>query len=195
MQRRQHVLCHDEQVSGLCGAHALNNLLQRPLYGPSDLAATARSIDQDEQNLLIEQGALPAALTSLPQQSEHMDSVAGCFSIEVLTRALAQHGFQLLNINHESIVVTVSQAPEMEQGFIVHRGAHWFALRKLCGSWWNLDSKLLSPQYIAPGKLATFLKEQQSAQTLVFTVRGSPLPLPLPAVPPQPSTVLCCTTI
>ena len=67
---------HEKQVSSLCGVHALNNLLQGPIFGAGDLADIALELDRQEAALLSEAPTLGGV-------SHRMDPRTGDFSIEV----------------------------------------------------------------------------------------------------------------
>ena len=54
---------HEQQLSALCGVHALNNLLQGPYCGAGDLAAIAHDLDAAERDLR-------AALSANPMMPE-----------------------------------------------------------------------------------------------------------------------------
>ena len=42
-------LYHEQQLSALCGVHALNNLMQGPVCGAGDLAQIAHRLDEAER--------------------------------------------------------------------------------------------------------------------------------------------------
>ena len=64
-------------MSSLCGVHALNNLLQGPVFGAGDLGEIALELDRQEAALL---GEAPVALGAA---SHRIDPRTGDFSIEV----------------------------------------------------------------------------------------------------------------
>jgi ataxin-3 len=79
---------------------------------------------------------------------------SGNFSIEVLRSALkVEYDLDLPNIRQESIG-DFGDVTEME-GFICNKTAHWFAIRKINGRFWNLNSMEERPQIISHFKLAT----------------------------------------
>lgn len=102
---------------------------------------------------------------------------SGNFSIEVLRAALkTQYGLDLPNIAQEGVLDSVGDVTHMD-GFICNREAHWFAIRKINGRFWNLNSMAERPQIISHFKLATEIQEFQSSGYSVFCV---PFGLPDP---------------
>ena len=167
-------LYHEKQLSALCGVHAINNLLQGPLFGAGDLATIAHNLDERERALL-EGAELAAALDA----SHRIDVQSGDFSMEVLAEALAQHSLHLVNVDHASVAEAIASNPEAEEGYLVHRSSHWFGLRRIASMWWNVDSKLPRPVLIADDHLATFItKLRLDGHTLHVVRSDRPMPLP-----------------
>ena len=137
-------LYHEPQLSSLCGVHALNNLLQGPYFGAGDLGEIAARVETREREILHD-----AALAERSASSGHVDANFGDFSIEVLSAALEGHGLRLLNIASSEVVVQIASSPEHEEGYLCHRGSHWFALRSIVGLWFNVDSRLERPRLLS----------------------------------------------
>ena len=140
---------HEKQLSALCGVHTLNNLCQGPQFGAGDLAELALSLDAREVELLTS----PGGHLDRAAASQHIDQHSGDFSVEVLKAALAQLGCRLVNAEHAEVVERLAEAPEAEEGYLMHRSSHWFALRPLAGIWWNLDSRLARPRRLSAAAL------------------------------------------
>ena len=101
---------------------------------------------------------------------------SGNFSIEVLRAALKRkYGLELPNIRQEGIGDSI-EVTEIE-GFICNREAHWFAIRKINGRYWNLDSMLPRPMIISHFRLAAEIHGYQNSGYSVFCV---PTGLPPP---------------
>ena len=115
------------QVSGLSALHAANNLLQGPYY--QDFTDVIHVIDEHER-------AASTAVASTVR-TQNTDVLLGYISIQVMIMVLSQHGVQLLDAEHETVVVEVREAPQAEQGFLCHANSHCFALRSLHGMWWS----------------------------------------------------------
>jgi ataxin-3 len=62
-------------------------------------------------------------------------------------------------------------------GFICNRSSHWFAIRKINGMFWNLNSTLEKPKQISHFHLATEIESLRNGGFSVFCVTGS-LPPP-----------------
>ena len=79
----------------------------------------------------------------------------GNFSIQVLRSALQnQFGLELPNLRQEGIS---SQEPTTMEGFICNKQSHWFAIRKINGRYWNLNSTADRPVVISHFNVATEL--------------------------------------
>lgn len=122
------VLYHERQESALCGLHALNNLCQGPYYAAGDLATIAHDLDSRERQLGLDK----------THASENVDA-SGNFSIQVLDEALRRaHAVSLEDTRKGGTRVGAASAPPC--GYILHRSDHWYALRKVGGVWYELNS-------------------------------------------------------
>ncbi len=63
----------------------------------------------------------------------------GNFSVQVLRRALSNLHLQLYQMGSEDVKEAQSH-PEKETGFICNLRAHWFAIRRIGGHWYDLNS-------------------------------------------------------
>jgi ataxin-3 len=163
---------HELQESALCGQHAINNLLQESLFSAVDLAEIAHELDAQERRCILEGGNLsPDALRLLSESSGNVDE-SGNFSIQVLRAALQRsHGVEL--ISWSGAEGKQQTDPTAENGFIVNRSAHWFAIRKINNRWWNLNSTLEKPEVVSPFYLSAFLTQLRSDGYTVFIARGT----------------------
>ncbi|KAL1503064.1 hypothetical protein AB1Y20_011130 [Prymnesium parvum] len=165
---------HEKQLSSLCGVHALNNLLQGPVFGAGDLADIALELDRQEAALLSEAPSPGAG-------SHRVDPRTGDFSIEVLAEALARRGVRLVNADHAEVAEVAAFSPEQAEGFLCHIKSHWLSLRSMAGLWWNLDSRLPCPRLIPHEKLPVLLANLRASGHTVHVVCGEPLPMPCEA--------------
>ncbi|CAF4280113.1 unnamed protein product, partial [Adineta steineri] len=76
---------HEHQQGLLCGQHALNNLLQNPIFSSAALDDIARNLDIEEISVL----------EHTPVQLENMDDT-GFYNIQVLQRALKAFEIELV---------------------------------------------------------------------------------------------------
>jgi ataxin-3 len=132
----------EPQDAALCGLHALNTLLQEPLFHPNDLAEIAQELDAAEANIMLSASGKVTSdtLKYLGERSGNVDE-SGNFSIEVLRAAIKRtHDVNLISWTGEDgkQVVDVTK----EQGFIINRSSHWFSIRRVNGRFWNLNSTL-----------------------------------------------------
>lgn len=154
---------HEQQESLLCGQHCLNNLLQGPVFSAPDLADIALSLDRTER--AIASGDRP------PLESSNVDEM-GNFSIQVLRNALQIYNVAL--ISWSSSDESGSDPLQEQLGFIINRQSHWFAIRRINGKWWNLNSSQEKPEIISTFHLAAFLSQLRADNYYVFIARGEP---------------------
>jgi len=99
---------------------------------------------------------------------------SGNFSIEVLRSALmTMFNLQLPNIRQKG-VGDVLEITNIE-GFICNKASHWFAIRKINNTFYNLNSTLERPEVISHFKLAAEMEMLQTEGYSVFCVL-EPLP-------------------
>jgi ataxin-3 len=162
---------HERQEALLCGQHALNNLLQTQAFSPLSLAEIAHQLDQMELNFMSESNKNGVEskdfIKRLAEGSGNVDA-SGNFSIEVLKSALlSRFNLTLVNTLQESI-------RDMEitnfDGFICNKLSHWFAIRKINGIFWNLNSTKDRPEQISHFRLAAEIEALRNAGYSVFCV-------------------------
>ena len=154
------MIYHERQISQLCGVHAINTLLQGPFFSASDLGAIARELDEEERSLL---GG--TAGTSSENVAED-----GNFSIQVLSRALSVFDLTTVSLSHPN-EGACRENPSSERGFIANLDLHWFSLRRVNATWWNLNSMASSPRKIGEFYLSAFLDQLKAEGYSIFVVR------------------------
>lgn len=162
---------HERQQALLCGQHALNNLLQMQAFSPDSLAQIAYQLDQMELNYMSAGNRNGVAskdfLRRVAEGSGNVDDT-GNFSIEVLRSALlGQFNLTLVNTLQEN--VRNVEITEFD-GFICNRQSHWFAIRKMNGRFWNLNSTLERPVQISHFRLAAEMEALRNEGYSVFCV-------------------------
>ncbi|KAL7509522.1 hypothetical protein ACHAXN_006862 [Cyclotella atomus] len=167
----QYWIYHERQDALLCGQHALNNLLQKNEFNPSILADIAIQLDQMELAYMSQnnEGGVNSKdyLKRVAEGSGNVDE-SGNFSIEVLRSALmSRHGLELPNIRQQG--VSSMEITNMS-GFICNRSSHWFAIRKINGRFWNLNSTNERPELISHFNLAKEMEGLQDEGYSVFCV-------------------------
>ncbi len=162
---------HERQQAQLCGQHALNNLLQTQSFTPHALAEIAHQLDQMELNYMSQSNNNGVQskdyLKRIAEGSGNVDE-SGNFSIEVLRSALlSKYDLTLANTLQESV-----RGIEITNfdGFICNRSSHWFAIRKINGRFWNLNSISERPELISHFHLAAQIEALRVEGYSVFCV-------------------------
>lgn len=158
----------------LCAQHCLNALLQGPLFNPVDLAEIARGLDESEKQQMADGGVLSRAFQHcFPEPSSNYDD-SGYFSIQVLQKALEIWNLELVPFNSsDAISQQARNDPSSVKAFICNFKLHWFTIRKLGHSWFDLNSMKSGPELISDTYLSLFLTTLQHEGYSVFVVSGN----------------------
>ncbi|XP_022819377.1 josephin-2 [Spodoptera litura] len=159
---------HEKQVKELCALHALNNLFQmRATYSKSELDAICSRLSP---NVWI---------------NPHRSMLGlGNYDINVIMAALQKKGCEAVwfdkrkdpgCLDLSNICGFILNVPsDYKLGFVMLplRRRHWITIRQIQGNFYNLDSKLESPQLIGRSSdLIAYLKEQlDSKEKELFVV-------------------------
>uniref|UniRef100_A0A7S3KCE8 ubiquitinyl hydrolase 1 n=1 Tax=Euplotes crassus TaxID=5936 RepID=A0A7S3KCE8_EUPCR len=103
----------------------------------------------------------------------------GNYNIQVLEKAIEGVGtYDLLNLDKPG--VRTSDIASDNQAFLCNSADHWFAIRKVHGIWFNLNSTNMEPgpQIVSDFYLEVFLEAVKGANYTIYTVRGDSLPQP-----------------
>ncbi|XP_076645271.1 josephin domain containing isoform X1 [Halictus rubicundus] len=158
---------HERQVKELCALHALNNLFQERGFSKQELDKICYNLSPD---VWI---------------NPHKSLLGlGNYDINVIMAALQQKGREavwfdkrrdptcLCLDNIEGFILNVPT--EYKLGFVLLplKRRHWIAVKKIHGAFYNLDSKLDSPQLIGKDHdLLVYLKDQiDSKEKELFVV-------------------------
>ncbi|EQC31539.1 hypothetical protein, variant 2 [Saprolegnia diclina VS20] len=126
---------HEPQQLMRCGVHAANNLLQRRAFEASDF------------------DALCAELCPSTWRNPHR-GLLGNYDIEVLSLALLRQGYTvsyfdvrkpLTALPLETCVGLICNVPQSSL-LGLWQSRHWFCIREVHGTFYNLDSKLAAPE-------------------------------------------------
>ncbi|CAH3015222.1 unnamed protein product [Porites evermanni] len=158
---------HERQRLMLCAVHSLNNLFQdRNAYSKEDLDAISYQLSPDafvnpHKNMLgLGNYDVNVMMVALQQKNYEVVWFDKRLSLETLK---LQHIFGFVvnkpsNVNIIGVEVPVKRP-------------HWFAVRKINESYYNLDSKLSSPECVGnEEKLLTFLTELLSLPAVQLLV-------------------------
>lgn len=159
----------ERQIGKMCGQHALNALLQGPYEREEILERTAKSL---EASYRVEIGGSEG-------RSPYRD-VDGNYSIEVLKEVLkSTHGLSLISLDHPSQQHT-RRDPSRVEGFLLHKQNHWFAIRKVHGVYWVLDSTRKTPESLPTRLIGDVIRSLGHQGYIAFVVCGGRLPQPRP---------------
>ncbi|MCO5607002.1 hypothetical protein L7F22_061193 [Adiantum nelumboides] len=135
---------HEKQRLQLCLLHSLNNLYQSEAFTRCELNNIACSLPRE----LHYSGPFSHLFSS------HYNILTGNYDANVLARALQSRGAEMSFCNQQFGANGIDLDDPMLLGFIfnhqTHRfgwwkGRHWAALRKINGTWVDLDSDLPEP--------------------------------------------------
>ncbi|XP_032876333.1 josephin-2 isoform X1 [Amblyraja radiata] len=149
---------HERQRLELCAAHALNNLLQRSVFGKDSLDELCHRLSPDTlfnpHRSLLGTGNYDANVLMAALLTEGLSAVWWDKRRSLGSLSLSQIRGFILNIPSAVTLGPISLP--------IHR-PHWIAIRPIDGSYYNLDSKLQAPAAIGnEGQLRTFLSGQLS---------------------------------
>jgi len=135
-----HIIYHEKQRLRLCGLHAINSLLQGPVFDETRLNLIGNSLFTREKRRRYNEQFI----------ANHYYNKFGDYSIDVLREALQLEDISLRRINDLSALADA-------QAFIIHSNDHWFSLRKFHGHWVNLNSTLDRPAVIEHIPIQSFV--------------------------------------
>jgi len=146
---------HEKQDAGLCGVHALNNLLQGPYFSEIDLMQIAQRLDAQEKSIMAEQGYETLDYIKFVAEDSGNVAVDGNFSIGVLREALTSFNVTCTPITHPDMK-KVSENPLTASAFLCNLQSHWFAIRKIGNQYWDLNSLHRQPNFLGELYLGVF---------------------------------------
>ncbi|XP_059079250.1 ataxin-3-like [Tigriopus californicus] len=185
------LIFHEKQEGALCAQHCLNALLQGHYYTAVDLADLAQQLDEAERRQMAEgqDPHSPEYQRFLAQPSANMDDT-GFFSVQVIARAIAVWGLELVSFNSsEAIAANARRDPVIQSAFICNYREHWFTIRRIGNQWFNLNSLLTGPELVSDTYLSLFLAQLQQEGYTIYIVTG-----PLQDCPADSVLRLCRAT-
>ena len=136
----QHIIYHEKQRLRLYGLHAINSLLQGPVFDETRLNLIGNSLFTREKRRRYNEQFI----------ANHYYNKFADYSIDVLREALQLEDISLRRINDLSALADA-------QAFIIHSNDQWFSLRKFHGHWVNLNSTLDRPAVIEHIPIQSFV--------------------------------------
>jgi ataxin-3 len=146
----------ERQEAACCGRHAINALMQGPVFNDVSLAESALALWAEERALLGGEGG------GSPGDNPYVDN-SGNFSVEVLSNALRTHGVEL--IREAAEVERCIANPNLRVAYLFNRNEHWFVIRRFDaqgGKWLNLDSVNVAPMPIGEVYLSAFMQQYKA---------------------------------
>lgn len=155
----RHIYFEYQSSGKLCGLHCLNSLLQGPFITIETLSDIALKLDEEEKNILKRQKSV----------HENVD-LDGNFNVQVLSMALNQFGIQIIPINKNKLEESLKN--KNLEAFIFNSSDHWFAIRKIEGIWYDLNSLNKYPKIISEFYLEAFISQTLDSGFTIFTVHN-----------------------
>lgn len=153
---------HEKQVGSLCAVHAMNNLLQGPLFDQWQLYEVADQLDKEERRLM---GGTDIDLTGNSRAD-------GFFNVQVIRVLLERMGYAMDLVKAEAGKSPIKNVGQ-ENGFICNKREHWFAIRRVGAEWFDLNSCLRTPQHYTNADVHHHINEAMREGYAVFAVRGN----------------------
>jgi len=164
---RQYVYKED-QYSAMCGMHAINSLLQSHGESEKECEAVAR----DLESRFMSQ-------TGMKEVGDQFRDEHGNYNIAVIQEALKKRNIQLTPLEHPSMEL-FRRNPTTADGFLLNRAEHWFAIRRVHGKFWTLDSCQPLPEFCGDTYLEAKIATMRASGYTIYVCQGV-LPNPKPS--------------
>ena len=136
---------HEKQRKNLCALHAVNGILQ------------TNQVTQDAMNIIAEELFQNEQLVNPNVERKEYYSALGDYQIQVIIRALATCGVNLLRFPSIEERLNPSRS-----GVIIQANNHWIALRRIQTQWWDLDSHLPAPRHLPNFNLTRYVEHLEA---------------------------------
>lgn len=158
----------EDQYSAMCGMHAMNSLLQCHGESERDCEAAAAELE-----------ARYTSQTGIVDHENQFRDEHGNYNIEVLRHAFSKRRIDLTLLSHPSMDL-FRQNPAAADGYLLNRANHWFAIRRVHGNFWVLDSTQELPEFCGDLHLDAKINAMQQAGYTIHVCQGM-LPNPKPS--------------
>jgi len=152
------------QRQKMCAQHALNMLLQGQFFTEESLVLIAQELDNKERAVLN------------PHDESHFMShnydETGYFSIQVIMEALRRQSALTITPLENPTVIKIRDDPSLAKAYICNMEDHWFAVRKIGGGWFILDSLCKSPKLISQIHMSSYITQLCKEGYSVYVVEG-----------------------
>ena len=148
----------------LCGLHCINSLLQGPYFNLVQLSEIGMKLDEEEQKLFGNK-----------YNSHNNVDDSGNYNIQVLTKALNIYNCKVDNLKRNEAISMIQNKKNFD-ALIFNSSVHWFAIRKIEGIWFNLNSmnSYPGPEIISEFYLSAFIQGTEDAGYTNFLVTNLP---------------------
>mmetsp|Transcript_55362 Transcript_55362/g.103885 ORF Transcript_55362/g.103885 Transcript_55362/m.103885 type:complete len:320 (+) Transcript_55362:50-1009(+) len=150
---------HEKQVGSLCAIHAVNNMLQGPLYEDWNFRQVAMELDRQERSLM--------GGGDLDYGNARYD---GFYNVQVVQEVLRKAGYDMTPISAEAARDVKKRAKE--RAFILNKQEHWFSVRRIGEEWFDLNSCMATPKHYKDSDLEWLITDADREGYSVFLVRG-----------------------
>eukprot|EP00922_Rhytidocystis_sp_ex-Travisia-forbesii_P042350 GHVS01063264.1.p1 GENE.GHVS01063264.1~~GHVS01063264.1.p1 ORF type:complete len:405 (-),score=55.03 GHVS01063264.1:921-2135(-) len=158
----------------LCAMHCINSLLQGPYFTESSMVDVAQQLDTKERQLL----GTAADYANYVSEAAGNAADDGNFNITVIEECLKHMNVHLVPMTSPH-VAHVRRDPTVVEAFICNLSEHWFTIRKVNNTWYNLDSLKAHPLVMSDFGLSASLSSITSdGYSIHIVTSSSPLPLP-----------------
>eukprot|EP00922_Rhytidocystis_sp_ex-Travisia-forbesii_P021345 GHVS01031274.1.p1 GENE.GHVS01031274.1~~GHVS01031274.1.p1 ORF type:complete len:449 (-),score=77.34 GHVS01031274.1:51-1265(-) len=158
----------------LCAMHCINSLLQGPYFSESSMVDVAQQLDKKERQLL----GSAAEYENYVSEAAGNAADDGNFNITVIEECLKHMTVNLVPMTSPH-AEHVRMEPTSVEAYICNLSDHWFAIRRVNDTWYNLDSLKPHPQVMSVFSLSASLSSIANAGYSIHIVTSStPLPLP-----------------
>lgn len=153
---------HEKQIGSLCALHALNNMLQGPIFDEWTMREVAQELDRQEQRLM--------GGSDLDYGNARMD---GFFNVQVIQTVLNRAGYEMLPVKVQDLKEDKKGEQTVnEHAFILNKREHWFVLRRIGREWFDLNSCLKTPRHYSDRDLIYHIWDAAKEGYSVFNVKG-----------------------
>ncbi|KAL8440350.1 hypothetical protein Efla_000238 [Eimeria flavescens] len=176
-RQREPLVYWEKQGPGrMCALHCLNSVLQGPYFTEAELSAIGMELDQKERQLMAEGGTHSEDYRAFLAEGSGNVAADGYFNVSVLIECLRRRRIHCICQRN----VGDHEESGIDFGYILNHADHWLALRRVHGTWYNLDSVKPAPVVISSFHLAAFLSSLKGQGYTTFVVRPEVGDLPAP---------------
>eukprot|EP00922_Rhytidocystis_sp_ex-Travisia-forbesii_P005643 GHVS01008197.1.p1 GENE.GHVS01008197.1~~GHVS01008197.1.p1 ORF type:complete len:381 (-),score=54.09 GHVS01008197.1:962-2104(-) len=158
----------------LCAMHCINSLLQGPYFSESSMVDVAQQLDNKEMQLL----GSAADYENYVSEAAGNAADDGNFNITVIEECLKHMHVNLVPLTSPQ-AEHVRLEPTSVEAYVCNLSDHWFSIRRVNDTWYNLDSLKPHPLVMSVFSLSASLGSIANAGYSIHIVTSAtPLPIP-----------------